>query len=187
MASEFKSLKGQLLLDGGMLHGSFFHRSVVLICQHDAQGALGLILNRTTDNTVGQALDEELPNSFKDFPLYLGGPVQPTALSYLHSDNFLPDANVIENLSLGHSLEELVDLGESFSPTQKVRMFAGYAGWAAGQLEDEMKREAWLTHPANVNLVFESEPKMLWPQILRLLGGWKHRLLSQTPDDLTWN
>ena len=185
-AKEFKSLRGQLLLDGGLLRGSFFHRSVVLICQHDAEGAFGLVLNRSSDNTVGQAVDEELPESLKAHPLFLGGPVQPTALSYLHSDQFLTDSNVFPNLRLGHSLEELVDIGESFSPTQKVRIFAGYAGWGAGQLEDEMKRQAWLTHPASLELVFEAEPRTLWPRVLQL-KGWKYKLLAQAPEDLSWN
>jgi putative transcriptional regulator len=185
-AKEFISLRGQLLLDGGLLRGSFFHRSVVLICQHDAEGAFGLVLNRSSDNTVGRAVDEELPASLKEYPLFLGGPVQPTALSYLHSDQFLTDSNVIPNLRLGHSLEELVDIGESFSTTQKVRIFAGYAGWGAGQLEDEMKRKAWLTHPASLELVFEAEPGTLWPTVLQL-KGWKYKLLALAPEDLSWN
>jgi putative transcriptional regulator len=185
-ATEFTSLRGQLLLDGGLLRGSFFHRTVVLICQHDAEGAFGLVLNRSSDNTVGQAIDEELPDSLKAHSLFLGGPVQPGALSYLHTDDFLTDSNVIANLRLGHSLEELVDIGESFSPTKKVRIFAGYAGWGAGQLEDEMKRKAWLTHPASLELVFEAEPSSLWRQILRL-KGWRYKLLAQTPEDLSWN
>jgi putative transcriptional regulator len=112
--------------------------------------------------------------------------VQPTALSYLHTDSFIPDATVMPNLSLGHSLDELVDLGESFSSTRKVKMFAGYAGWSPGQLEDEMKRKAWLTHPASLELVFDSEPAQLWRDILRKKGA-KYKLLSQMPDDLSLN
>jgi len=61
-------------------------------------------------------------------------------LSFLHADNFIPDANVFPNLSLGHSLDDLVEVGESFSASKKVKMFAGYAGWSPGQLENEMKR-----------------------------------------------
>src|SRR5690349_11119643 len=107
MAEKFKSLRGQLLLDSGQLTGSFFHRTVVLICQHNDEGAFGLVINRPTENKVGDALTAEVPESLKDQTLYLGGPVQPTALSYLHNDSFIPDANVISNLELGHSLESL--------------------------------------------------------------------------------
>jgi putative transcriptional regulator len=186
MDESGKFLKGQLLLDSGQLSGSFFQRTVVLICQHDAEGAFGLVLNRSSKNKVGEMVVADLPDLLKDCPLYLGGPVQPTALSYLHTDSFIPDATVMPNLSLGHSLDELVDLGESFSSTRKVKMFAGYAGWSPGQLEDEMKRKAWLTHPASLELVFDSEPAQLWRDILRKKGA-KYKLLSQMPDDLSLN
>ena len=168
------------------LRGSFFQRTVVLICQHDAEGAFGLVLNRTTGSNVGEMIVADLPDALKECPLYLGGPVQPTALSFLHSDAFLPDANVLPNLNLGHSLDTLTEIGESFSATRKVKMFAGYAGWSPGQLEDEMKREAWLTHPASLNLVFEIDPAQLWRLILEQ-KGWKYRLLAQMPENLSNN
>ena len=186
MAEKDKFLKGQLLLDSGQLHGSFFQRTVVLICQHDAEGAFGLVLNRMTGNNVGETIVADLPDTLKACPLYLGGPVQPSALSFLHSDAFIPDANVIPNLSLGHSLDSLVEIGESLSPTRKIKMFAGYSGWSAGQLEDEMKRKAWLTYPASLDLVFDPDCDQLWQTILRR-KGWKYKLLAQSPEDLSAN
>ena len=182
----FQSLKGQLLLDGGKLHGSFFHRAVLLVCQHDPDGAFGLVLNRSTGNKVGDALVADLPDSFKEQPLFLGGPVQPQALSFLHTDAFLPEANVLADLNLEHSLDSLVELGESFSPTRQVKIFAGYAGWSPGQLDDEMRRESWLTHAATSDLVFNFPPEKLWRNLLRERGG-TYRLLSDAPDDLSWN
>jgi len=179
-------LKGQLLLDGGQLHGSFFQRTVVLICQHDAEGAFGLVLNRGTGSNVGEMIVADLPDNLKACPLFLGGPVQPSALSFLHTDSFLPDANVMPNLSLGHSLDSLIEFGDAFSPTRKIRLFAGYAGWSPGQLEDEMKRKAWLTHPASLELVFDTDPTQLWQSILSQ-KGWKYKLLSQMPEDLSMN
>src|SRR5437660_2119226 len=149
MSEPEKFLKGQLLLDSGQLNGSFFQRSVVLICQHDIEGAFGLVLNRAAGTNAGDMIVADLPDKLKSSPLYLGGPVQPSALSFLHTDAFVPDANVIANLSMGHSLDALTELGQSFSPTGKVKMFAGYSGWSPGQLEEEMKRDAWLTHPAS--------------------------------------
>jgi putative transcriptional regulator len=94
---------------------------------------------------------------------------------------------VLPNLALGHSLDELVDIGESFSTGKKVKMFAGYAGWSPGQLGDEMKRKSWLTFPASLELVFETPPDQLWQKILKSKGGWKNKLLSQMPDDLSLN
>src|SRR5438270_11695301 len=85
-------LKGQLLLDSGQLHGSFFQRTVVLICQHDGEGAFGLVLNRSTGSNAGEMIVADLPETLKACPLFLGGPVQPSALSYLHSDAFITDA-----------------------------------------------------------------------------------------------
>lgn len=181
-----KYLKGQLLLDSGQLNGSFFQRTVLLICQHDAEGAFGLVLNRSSGNKLGEMIVADVPEQLKDQPLYLGGPVQLSALSYLHSDNFLPDASVMPNLDLGHSLDSLVELGESFSTTKKVKMFAGYAGWSAGQLEDEMKRQAWLTHPASLDLVFEPSPEKLWQMILRQ-KGIKYRIMADMPEDVSLN
>ena len=187
MSEPGKFLKGRLLLDGGNLRLSFFHRTVVLICEHNAEGAFGLVLNRSAGNKVGEVLVADLPEALKDSPLFLGGPVQPTALSFLHSDNFLSDANVFPNLSLGHSLDDLLEVGESFSPVKKVKLFAGYAGWSPGQLEDEMKRKSWLTYPASLELVFETPPDQLWQKIIKSKGGWKNKLLAQMPDDLSQN
>jgi putative transcriptional regulator len=186
MSETQKYLKGQLLLDSGQLGGSFFQRTVVLICQHDAEGAFGLVLNRATGSNVGEMLVADLPDTLKESPLYLGGPVQPTALSFLHTDSFMPDANVLPNLSLGHSLDALAEVAESLSTARKVKLFAGYAGWSPGQLEDEMKREAWLTHPASLELVFETASEQLWRHILKQ-KGWKYRLLAEMPEDLSSN
>jgi putative transcriptional regulator len=187
MSGSGNILKGKLLLDGGDLTGSFFHRSVVLICDHSPEGAFGLVLNRASGSRVGELVVANLPVTLKDSPLFLGGPVQPTALSFLHADNFIPDANVFPNLNLGHSLDDLLEVGESFSASKKVKMFAGYAGWSPGQLENEMKRKSWLTYPASLELVFETPPEQLWQKILKTKGGWKNRLLSQMPDDLSLN
>jgi putative transcriptional regulator len=187
MAEKIKSLQGMFLLDSGQLGGSFFQRSVVLVCRHDADGAFGLILNRDTGNPVGEMIVADLPDMLKRAPLFLGGPVQPTALSFLHTDVFIPNADVLPNLSLGHSLDELVEIGESFSAAKKVKLFAGYAGWSAGQLESEIKSQAWLTFPASIELVFETPADQLWPKILRRKGGWKNKLLAQMPEDPSLN
>ena len=186
MSDSKKYLKGQLLLDSGQLRGSFFQRTVVLICQHDSEGAFGLVLNRATGTNAGDMIVADLPERLKGSPLFLGGPVQPSALSFLLTDSFIPDANVMPNLSLGHSLDTLIEVGESFSVTQRVKMFAGYAGWSPGQLEDEIKRDAWLTHPASLDLVFDTSPDQLWQKVLKK-KGWQYRLLAQMPEDLSRN
>ena len=187
MADKPKFLQGKLLLDSGQLGGSFFQRTVILVCKHNSEGAFGLVLNRSVGKTVGDLIIANLPEPLKAAPLYLGGPVQPGALSYLHTDSFIPEADVLPNLALGHSLDELLEIGEAFSATKKVRMFAGYSGWSPGQLENEMKRKSWLTFPASLELVFETPPEQLWQKVLQTKGGWKNKLLSQMPEDLSWN
>ena len=181
-----KSLKGQLIFDPGKLQGSFFHRTVLLVCQHDCDGAFGLVLNRALPNKIGDVLVADLPKQFKGEPLYLGGPVQPQALSYLCHDIFVPEASILPNLTLGHSLDGLIEIGDSYSPDKQVRVFAGYAGWSPGQLDDEIKRDTWMTHPATLDMIFHPEPENLWSMILSQ-KGWKYRLLAEGPEDLSWN
>jgi putative transcriptional regulator len=92
---------------------------------------------------------------------------------------------VIPNLSLGHSLDSLTEIGQSYSAEKRAKIFAGYSGWSAGQLEAEIKRKAWVTHPASLELIFADEDE-LWRRILREMN-WQHRLLADSPEDLSWN
>jgi putative transcriptional regulator len=187
MAGTTKSLKGQLLLDSGELVGSFFAHTVVLICQHDAEGAFGLVLNHPTDKKFSEVIDTDLPEALRDQQLFVGGPVQPTAMSFLHSNADLTDANVMEGIHLLHSLDDLVSMAGNVSPSRRIKAFAGYAGWAPGQLEGEVRRKAWLAHPATIDLVFDSQPEDLWRRIVRSKGGWRNRLLSVTPENPSLN
>ncbi|HTH49143.1 MAG TPA: YqgE/AlgH family protein [Candidatus Limnocylindria bacterium] len=187
MLPGIPSLKGQLLLDGGKLRGSYFNRTVVLICEHTSEGALGLVLNRPSEAKLGEIIDRQLPESISGCTLFGGGPVQPSALTFLHSDEYLPASNVLDNLVMSHDLDELIDLGQSWSPTKQLRVFAGYAGWSPGQLDNEMRRESWLTHPASVDLVFRTPPESLWRHVISLRPNWQERLLADAPEDLSAN
>ncbi len=177
-----RSLRGHFLLDGGELAGSCFHRTVVLVCEHTAEGAFGLVLNTPEGRTVGQVLAGDLSDRLKSTPLFHGGPVDPSALTYLVSDALLLAPNVMPGLSRGHSLEELVELGSAWSASQQLKVFSGYAGWSPGQLDAELERRAWLTHPATLDFIFHSEPARLWRDVLCAMGP-KYRLLAEAPDD----
>ncbi|MCF7707649.1 MAG: YqgE/AlgH family protein [Verrucomicrobia bacterium] len=188
MKKENQYLTGQLLLDGGKLFGSFFHQSVVLICEHNSEGAFGLILNRSSGKTLGELLAANLGKHIKSQTLYIGGPVQPGALSYIFpkfspSDN---KANIMDVVEIGHSLHTLDELDDAFGEDQKIRLFAGYAGWSPGQLEDEIKRQAWVPHPATFDLVFSESPHNLWRAILKQKGT-KYRLLAEAPENPSLN
>jgi putative transcriptional regulator len=180
------SLKGQLILDDGRLRGSFFHRTVILICEHNDEGAFGLVLNRASENKVGDALVANVGESIKQLPLFIGGPVQTQMMTILHSDVLGLQANVMPNLRMDQSLDVLQELGESYSPSRQLKLFAGYAGWSPGQLEAEMKRDTWLTHPATLEHVFCARPAELWKTVLAE-KGWKYRLMADSPEDISWN
>ena len=182
----FRSLKGHFLLDSGQLRGSYFAQSVILICQHDEDGALGLVLNRQLPSKLEEGVSTIVPDEIRKLPLFEGGPVEPGVFTFLHSDQLLLNANVMPNLSIGHSLEALAELGHSYSNMQQVKVFAGYSGWGAGQLEGELDGKAWFTCAANIEQVFQTDPDDLWKKILRDLG-WQQRLLADSPEDLSSN
>jgi len=184
-----RSLQGQLLLDGGKLVDTEFHRSVVLICKHDAEGAFGLVLNRPSEHKVGRALDDPLPEPVKHLSVFLGGPVQPQTLSCLvhdPSDNDPAESQVMPGVRLVHDLDNLAEAEDDFLARSQFKFFAGYAGWSPGQLDNEMRKGAWLTHPATIDLVFHPQPQELWKRIL-LTKGLQYRLLAEAPDDASRN
>lgn len=183
----FQSLRGQFLLDGGTLGGSCFHRSVVLVCEHTPEGALGLVLTRPGSLRLEDSLPGEVPQGFRDLRLFDGGPVQPTALSYLHSAPSHLLGNVLPGLSIGHQLEELRDLMASGSPMLRLKVFSGYAGWSPGQLDDELRRGSWLTAAGEVSTVFDLPPEELWKHLIRRRDSWQERLLADAPEDLASN
>ena len=161
---------------------------MVLVCQHDAEGAFGLILNQPSDNRLSDVIEAELPEPLRRETLFGGGPVQPAALSYLHTVAGLAGANVMKNLSVGHDLEELVGVGRRAAcRARQLRVFAGYAGWGPGQLDEELRRDSWLVQPATLELVFHPKPADLWRQVLLGKGDWQSRLLAGSPEDLAWN
>jgi len=184
-----QSLQGQLILDGGKLVGSPFQHAVVLICDHDPKGAFGLVLNRVSEHAVGESLPEHLPETVKELPLYFGGPVHPPMLSCLVHEPAVTEmtaAHVLPGLRLAHDLDELLEPNGEFTPFTQLKFFAGYAGWSPGQLDNEMKDDAWLTHRASIDLVFHSGPENLWKMILRKKGP-AYRLLAESPEDVSSN
>ena len=186
-----KSLKGQLLLDGGKLAGSEFHHTVLLICEHDPEGALGLVLNRVSSQTLAESvLSVPLPEAVQELPLYIGGPVRPQALSCLIQESPArdepTDIYVLPGLRLAHNLDDLLEPSGNFAPFVQTKFFAGYAGWSPGQLDAELQDGAWLTHPASMEIIFHPEPPELWKLILRGKGP-QYRLLAEAPDDISNN
>ncbi len=182
MAIPSQSFQGKLILDSGKLAGSYFDRSVILICRHDESGAFGLVLNRSLKHTLGSAVSEPLSADLAKTSLYLGGPVQPEALSFLREREPSPEFDVLPGLVLGHSLKELKEAVAGETKPMRLRAYAGYSGWSSGQLDDEMKKGCWITQPAAMEFVFSLKPEMLWKEVLRRKGGAYH-LVAECPDD----
>ena len=181
------SLQGHLLLDGGKLDGSAFFRSVVLVCQHDPKGAFGLVLTQPSDRRLEDVLTVDLPPHLAGLKVLHGGPVQPTAFSFLHFHPKTPTGNVLDHLTLGHEPEALGAVASTWSEEQRLLVFAGYAGWSPGQLDEEIRRDSWLHQPVTTGMFAHLEPSTLWRHLLRQRQDWQCRLLAESPEDLTWN
>ena len=178
---------GTLLISQPFLGDPNFERSVLVLCRHSPEeGAFGLVLTRLTPATLGQVLDLPLGEAGPSaaLPLYVGGPVQPDTLHFLHQHADLPGAQ-----PLGQSvywtgdfnqLISLIDSGAILPET--VRLFVGYSGWSAGQLEEEIERGSWIRQPASAGKVFTLESDTFWQGILREKGG-RFRALSNYPLD----
>ena len=169
-----KSLVGQLLVATPNLRDPNFERTVVLLVAHEANGALGVVLNRATEVPVGEVLTGWQALASEPAVVFEGGPVQPEAAICL--------ARARPGLTAGRTgfsrvegLIGTVDLSgdpESFKEDlQEVRVFAGYAGWASGQLEEEIATGSWLTFASLPGDAFDPRPDNLWQMVLRRLGG----------------
>lgn len=162
-----------------------FRRTVVLLCEHTTEGSFGLVLNRPTGLALSQAAAEPLPF---DADLWLGGPVQPDTLHYLHPygdlDGSLP---VHDGVFWGGSFEELrAGVEGGWLHAERVRFFVGYSGWGGGQLDAEVDEGTWIVLDGTPDLVFADGTDALWRQVLRQLGG-EYALLSTFPDDPRMN
>jgi putative transcriptional regulator len=178
------SLTGQLLVASPGLHDPNFRRTVVLVTEHNEDGAAGLVLNRPTEAEVSEVVPQ-LESLVDDGALiYMGGPVQPNGVLVLGEFLDPTDAAVPLFGSLGfpslETPEEVVPL------TTRRRIFAGYAGWGSGQLEDELAREDWILEQAKNDDAFTEAPDELWADVLRRKGGI-YELVARMPDDPSVN
>jgi len=178
------SLQGRLLISSGGLFDPNFRHTVVLIGQHNADGALGLVLNRALNVTVEDAvpvLGHLVPAGE---PLFQGGPVQPTS-PVLLAELVHPElADILIFGSVGFLVGEV---SPDVQPgILRARVFAGYSGWAPGQLEAEMAENTWIQDPASEEDVFTDAPDLLWSRVLQRKGP-EYRGLSRMPYDPTMN
>jgi putative transcriptional regulator len=176
-----RSLRGQLLVAGPGLHDPNFRRTVVLLGEHGEDGAMGLVLNRVSSVTVEDAVPPIADLVGDGQLVHVGGPVQPQAVVVL-ADFVEPHragALVLDTIGfLPGDVDDESDLGE----LRKARVFAGYAGWGPGQLEEELAEQSWVVLPARASDVFTEAPEELWAEVLRRQGGGL-AVLALLPED----
>ena len=178
------SLEGQLLVASPALQDPNFRRAVVLVTEHSDEGAAGLVLNRPSPSPVAELVPqlEELVDAGEQ--VWLGGPVQTDAVLVLGEFVDPDDAAVPLFGSLG--FPALDEPEEVVPATTRRRVFAGYAGWGAGQLEAELEEEAWFVGEPQPDDVFTSAWPNLWSAVLRRKGG-PYALVASMPPDPSLN
>lgn len=181
-----ESLAGHLLIAVPAMEDANFFRTVVLVFQHTEEGASGVVINRPSDVSIvdvwKQITDEPC---HQEGMVFVGGPVEGPLIA-LHSNRELGETPVVDDVfvSVGRtSLNQLVK-----QPDEDVRIYSGYSGWGANQLESEIDQGGWLTLPAVAGLVFDS-PDGLWKQVCEQVGDdvLKSSLGNHIPDNPSLN
>jgi putative transcriptional regulator len=179
-----ESLRGYLLISSGGLYDPNFRHTVVLVGEHNADGALGVVLNRALNLTVEEAIPPLKDLVPPEEPLFQGGPVQtdsPVLLAELARPEMV---DVLAFGSVGFLVGEVS--GDIRPSILRARVFVGYSGWGPGQLEAEMAADSWIIEPARVDDVFTDAPDLLWSRVLERKGP-EYRRLSRMPYDPSMN
>ena len=172
------SLRGHLLIAAPALH-DYFRRTVVLVIEHTPDGAMGVVLNRESEIFVADAVPQLAELADEEELVRIGGPVSPQSVVALGEFTDPADAGTPVVGSVG-----TLDPDADNASLRRIRVFAGYTGWAAGQLDDELEQEAWVVTPAHAGDAFADGD--LWSDALRRKGG-SYRLLSTMPADPSLN
>ena len=175
---ENDSMRGKLLIAAPQL-SDYFARTVVLVLEHTDDGAMGLVLNRPTESEVVDAVPSLSDLVDAEELVHAGGPVQPDSVLVLGDFEEPTEAGTQVVGTLG-----LLDPERPEAELHRVRVFAGYAGWAPGQLDLELEQEAWIVAPADPEDAFSEDD--LWSEVLRRKGG-EYALLATMPADPTLN
>jgi putative transcriptional regulator len=180
-----ESARGHLMIAGPTLLDPNFWRTVVLVVEHTEEGALGLVLNRPSETTVGDAVPQLAELVDPNDRLYIGGPVQPSSVIVLAEFEDPGDAALLAFddvgvLGTGSSAEEPV------AGVRSGRPFVGHAGWGPGQLDSELERGDWIVESARLEDAFTESPHDLWSQVLTRKGG-SYALVARMPPDPSVN
>ncbi|MEO2004467.1 MAG: YqgE/AlgH family protein [Candidatus Poribacteria bacterium] len=181
---------GTLLLSVPELQDPNFMHSIVLIGEHSDKGAYGLVLNQTTGLTSGQIFADREGLSDTSFPVHTGGPVGRDTLQFLHNapDVVTGGRELADGVYIGGEFDGLARLLEDEERArERLRLYLGYSGWGAGQLDGEFAIGSWMPATLEADIVFSSEStEDAWRRVMRSLGK-TGRDLAQMPPDVTWN
>jgi putative transcriptional regulator len=176
-----ESLSGQLLLASPALRDPNFRRAVVLVGVHSEEGAMGVVLNRPSPVTVGEAVPQLEQAVAERERVFVGGPVQSTSVVFLAEfvDPALAGLLVLGRIGFPTPDADPEELAEA---TARTRVFAGYAGWGEGQLDEEVQQGDWIADAALPDDVFTDAPEELWSAVLTRKGG-SYALIARMPAD----
>ena len=148
-----------------------FAQTVVLLLEHNSDGSLGVVLNRPTERSVDNALDVRAGTSGIDLHVSWGGPVQPGAVpSLVRTLRAGPRAQtILGEVHLTPDLDDVRQVLAERGGRLRARIFSGYAGWARGQLEAEVRAGSWVPEPADAATVFSTEPSRMWERVREIL------------------
>ena len=179
-----KPLTGMLLVAMPGMPDPRFAHSVIYLCAHSPDGAMGLIVNRPAENVTFPAVVDQLgikpTPGCNDTPVHVGGPVEANRGFVLHSCEYLLETTLVidEDFALTATVDVLRAIADGRGPRRRV-LALGYAGWAAGQLDAEIQANGWLIAPADPDIVFGHDNDAKWQQALQKIGV-DPRLLSTT-------
>jgi putative transcriptional regulator len=169
------SLAGQLLVAMPQMADPRFARSVVYLCAHSADGAMGLVVNRLIDSLTFQNLLEQIgveqAIAGDDMPIHFGGPVESSRGFVLHTADYVQDSTLVieEDIALTATIDVLKAIARGEGPERRV-LALGYAGWGAGQLDAEIQANGWLLVPADLDLVFGDDNESKWQRAIASIG-----------------
>lgn len=172
---------GKLLISEPYMGDENFERTVILLCEHNDKGSFGLVLNQKTQLTLSDVID----NNYSEQPIFTGGPVQQNTLHFLHrlGKDVINTSKVADNIYWGGDFEQIKSmLNYKSGETSAVKLFVGYSGWEAGQLQLELARNSWYITNADASLIFDTPPKDVWRSVLRQMGG-NYKVISNYPTD----
>jgi putative transcriptional regulator len=180
------SLRGKLLIASPALVDPNFHRTVILIAEHTAEGAMGLVLNRPAETLVADVVPDLSDLADAGAPVYFGGPVAEDSVIVLAEFDEPELAGVLLDDDLGFVGSDTGDAGYVAGGVRRARVFAGHAGWGPGQLEGELEDESWIVEPPERAEIFAEDADGLWSAVLRRKGR-EYALLATMPPDPSVN